>query len=223
MAGVGSHKLGSSLEPLLEPYSGSAPRLIRFGDGGDVRRAAGAFVADALDERIHTGAAHVGRGDRQWRQGHHLLVVHPETSAARGQHAHVRAPGDQPPRQHRDLVDHVLAVVDHEQTATRLEPVDDGVRGPGDALGTQPQRGRDGERDTRQPRHAAAPYQRCHQRSHDQPAQQRGGRRNCRRRAGSGEVAQGRDVGPAGEPRLVRGRDRLKTGGGSQSEIRAAV
>jgi hypothetical protein len=104
-------------------------------DGGHGRRRAlgegeaGAHRARPLDEQLHrlVAGGHVGAGARrrarERRHGPRHLALHGERLAARGEHGERGGGAQQRVGERRGVVDHVLAVVEHEEGAPAAQRV----------------------------------------------------------------------------------------------------
>ena len=102
-------------------------RDVVVADGEAVAR-----VSRPIDEQVHgVGSKHalgcIFARHRQRRDRHDPFAGHREPFAARGQDPRIARARHQPQRQMRRGVDHVLAVVEHQQQGTLLERLDDAI------------------------------------------------------------------------------------------------
>ena len=127
-------------------YAVEAPAEID--DVADVRRVdgePGVDQAGPLDEQPNRVVPHrsrrIGGARRHPQRRNHVdrLAPDPQRLAAGGQHLHLRTTSEDSPHQHRDRVEQVLAVVEHQQRPPGADRGDDAVDqlGPRRRLHTQ--------------------------------------------------------------------------------------
>ena len=122
----GGHARRGQLDPQRESVEGRADLCDRGGGLRVVQPEAGAGRAGALHEQRDR----IGRDatlERQWRDRQQRLAGHPQVLARGGKYLGIAAPAEDLADGRACGLEHVLAVVDHQQQATAGDGFGDGV------------------------------------------------------------------------------------------------